>query len=454
VSAVDAEASFDRSRGTAAAALRTRAFRIIWLGSFASNIGTWMQTVVLPAYIDRRTESGAMVGMFVFAQLGPLLVLSIPGGVLADRFPRKPWIASMQVAAMVLTLGMAALVHIDASVWWLLLVQLVTGVANALNAPAMQGVVPALVDPVDLPGAVSLNSVMINGSRVLGPVIAAALMSFGFGVPAILVINAVTYVFIVIALKMVAFPHIDKATDARGWENLTTGLRIAASRTVLSRILLAMFMFSFVCLPFVGLFPTIARTNLGLDTDGSTYKWLYATWGLGAMVGALAVGTVLARYDKRRLIPPLLIGFAVSLAAFAVLRRPEPAFAVGFALGFCYFAMTTSMMTVFQQNLHNSERARVMSLWFMAFGGSVSVGNLLFGPVMDAVGATPVLLFGAVGAVGLAWYCDLVRRPVTTLADELHGQPNGQLHGHEQGGDALQTRSATGLDEYGVVGGE
>jgi MFS family permease len=446
VSAVDAEASSHRSRGTAAAALRTRAFRIIWLGSFASNVGTWMQTVVLPAYIDRRTESGAVVGMFVFAQLGPLLLLSIPGGVLADRFPRKPWIASMQVAAMVLTLALAAMVHAEASVWWLLLVQLVTGVANALNAPAMQGVVPALVDPVDLPGAVSLNSVMINGSRVLGPVIAAALMSNGLGVPAILVINAVTYVFIVAALKMVTFPHIAKATDAQGWANLTTGLRIAASRTVLGRILLAMFMFSFVCLPFVGLFPTIARTNLGLDTDGATYKWLYATWGLGAMLGALAVGTVLARYDKRRLIPPLLIGFAASLAAFAVLRDAGPAFGVGFALGFCYFAMTTSMMTVFQQNLHNSERARVMSLWFMAFGGSVSVGNLLFGPVMDAVGATPVLLLGALGAVGLAWYCDLVRRPVITLADELHGQ--------QAGGDALQTRSATGLDEYGVVGGE
>ncbi|HAP76760.1 MAG TPA: hypothetical protein DCR14_11820 [Acidimicrobiaceae bacterium] len=428
-------------RGTAAAAFRTRAFRIIWLGSFASNIGTWMQTVVLPAYIDRRTESGAMVGLFTFAQLGPLLLLSIPGGVLADKFPRKPWIATMQVGAMALTLVMAWLVHADASVWALLLVQLLTGITNALNAPAMQGVVPALVDPVDLPGAISLNSVMINGSRVIGPVIAAGLMTWGMGVPGILVVNAATYIFLLIAMKVVPFPHIGRATEAQGWENMLTGIRIVQRRTVLRRILIGMSVFSFLSLAFVGLFPTIARTNFGLDTDQSVYKWLYATWGLGAMAGALSIGTVFSKHDKRTLIAPLFLGFAGFLTVFALLSSPAPAFPIGFGLGFCYFGMTTSMMTVFQQNVRNSERARVMSLWFMAFGGTVSIGNLALGPVMDRIGATPVLLAGAATAVGLAWYCNIPRRPSRTLADEERD-------------DALQTGYATALDEQGLSAGE
>ncbi len=430
-----------RSHGTALAALRTPAFFVMWVGSFASNIGTWMQTVVLPAYIDRRTESGAMVGLFTFAQLGPLLLLSIPGGVLADKFPRKPWIATMQAGAMGLTLMMAWLVQVDASVWALLAVQLLTGITNALNAPAMQGVVPALVHPADLPGAISLNSVMINGSRVIGPVIAAALMAQGMGVPTILVINAVTYVFIILAVKVVPFPHIGRATDAKGFDNLATGIRIVQRRTVLRRILLGLAMFSFLSLAFVGLFPTIARTNFGLDTSQSTYKWLYATWGLGAMTGALAVGTVFSKVDKRRLIAPLLLGFAAFLTVFSLLRDPAPAFPVGFGLGFCYFGMTTSMNTVFQQNLRNSERARVMSLWFMAFGGTVSIGNLVLGPVMDGIGATPVLLAGAVAAVGLAWYCNIPARPSRTLADEERS-------------DALEPSYPAALDEQGLSAGE
>jgi MFS family permease len=418
VSDVERSPRDERPRGTAGAALRTRNFRIIWLGMFASNIGTWMQTLVLPAYIDQRTESGTLVGAFVFAQLGPLLLLSIPGGVLADRFPRKRWIASMQLAALALTLVMAALVHWHAAVVWLLAVQLITGISNALSAPAMQGVVPALVDTRDLPGAISLNSVMINGSRVIGPVIAAALMASGLDVAGILVINAATYLFIIVALKLITIPHIGRATDEQGWANLTAGLRLARHRSVLARILVGMSLFSFLCLPFVGLFPTIVRLNFEMDTLQSAYKWLYATWGLGAMLGALSMGTVFAQVDKRRTIPPFMLGFAASLAVFALLRDPLPAFPVGFVLGFCYFAMTTSMLTVLQQNLRNSERARVMSLWFMAFGGTVSIGNLAFGPVIDWIGATPVLLLGAVNAVGLAWFCDVRHRPVRTLADD------------------------------------
>jgi MFS family permease len=405
--------------GTALTALRTRDFRIIWLGLFASNIGTWMQTVALPAYIDDRTRSGGMVGWFIFAQLGPLLLLSIPGGVLADRFPRKPWIAVMQVAAMALTLVLAALVAVDASVWWLFVVQLAIGVANALNAPAMQGVVPALVAPRDLPGAVSLNSVMINGSRVVGPILGAALVAAGMSIAGILLINAVTYVAILVSLRMVQFPEIGRATDAQGFRNVTAGLRIAWRRRILARILIGMALFSVLCLPFVGLFPTIARVNFGLDphTDGQ-YNWLYATWGLGAMVGALVVGTLLAGRNHRRLISPFMLGFAACLTAFSVMRDVGPAFPIGFALGFCYFAMTTCMMTVLQQNLRNEERARVMSLWFMSFGGAVAIGNPVFGWVMDETGPTPVLLMGAVVAVGLSWFCNLNARPGRTLADD------------------------------------
>ncbi len=423
----------------------------MFVGTFASNIGTWMQTLVLPAYIDGRTKSGMWVGLFTFAQLGPLLLLSIPGGVLADKLPRRQWLMITQAAQLVLTLVIALLVANDAAVVALFGVQLVTGVANALSAPAMQGVVPNLVDPRDLPGAISLNSVMINGSRVVGPAIAAVLMARGMSAAGVFVVNAVTYLFVIYAITRIRIPVIATATTSKGWANFTKGLRIARQRSVLARLLVGMSLFSFFCLPFVGLFSTVTRVNLGLDPQrGAAYKWLYATWGFGACLGALAVGTVLARFDKARLIKPFMLGFAAFLAVFALLRSPVPAFPIGFALGVCYFALATSMLTVLQQNLRPHERARVMALWFMAFGGTVGIGNLLFGPVIDWLGPTPVMLAGAASAVVLAWFCDVRHRSGVWLRDQ-HPATTGddQTLGH-----AAQTDRQAGLYDNGIAAGE
>ena len=87
-------------QGSARAALRVRDFRLVWFGSLGSNIGTWMQNVVLPAYVYHRTGKASVVGLLIFAQLGPLLFLSIPAGVIADRFDRKKWLISMQIVQL------------------------------------------------------------------------------------------------------------------------------------------------------------------------------------------------------------------------------------------------------------------------------------------------------------------------------------------------------------------
>jgi len=192
--------------GTVGAAFRNRDFRTIWLGMFASNVGTWMQNLALPAYVDERTHSASWVAVFAFAQLGPLLLLSIPGGVLADRFRPRPWMILMQSEQLVLSVVIAALVAGRSSLGALLIVQVFIGIGNALNAPAMQGTVPNLVPREDLPGAISLNSVMINGSRVLGPALAALLLSWGVTTSQIFLVNAATYLFVIYALARISLP--------------------------------------------------------------------------------------------------------------------------------------------------------------------------------------------------------------------------------------------------------
>lgn len=408
-------------RGTARAALRSRDFRIMWTSNIGSSIGAWMQNVVLPAYVYARTGRASIVGLFIFAQLGPMLILSIPGGVIADRIDRRMWLVAMQSMQLVFSIFLGISAALDASIALLFFMQLGVGIGNAMSAPAYSAVLPSLVPPEDLPGTISLNSTAINGSRVAGPIIAAILSSWGVTPAQVFFINAATYLVVIVSLFRVSIPKTRPSME-KGWRSFTLGIRTVRERPILSRVLLSMFSFSLISLPYVGLFPAVADMNFGIDGSTATYKWLYAVWGLGAMFGALAVGTVFAQRDKRRVARQGFFFFALLLAAFAVSRTPLLAFITGFFLGMAYFATTTALMTILQSRLELAVRARVLSLWFMAFGGTVPLGNMLFGPVMDSIGARPVLLLGAVWSLFLAWWCNTEK-----LDNALESRHSGAL---------------------------
>ncbi len=411
----------------------------MWTASFSSSIGTWMQNVVLPLYVLDRTDSATMVGIMVFAQLGPLLFLSIPAGVIADRFDRRKWLIAMQLLQLAFSALLAPLAAADAPIWAIFVVALGVGVGNALNAPAWSAMLPTLVSREDLPGCVSLNSAMINGSRVVGPIIVAVLRSVGVSISQIFLINAVTYLFVVVALLRTHVPAPVKVAHAAGWRQLTAGVQIARSNKPVWRLLVSLFTFSLLSLPYVGLFAAVVRLNFGVTKGSTTYEWLYATWGLGACLGGLAIGTVFVERDKRSLIRWGFAAFAVCLALFAIGRTPTYAFISGAFLGFAYFGTTTSMNTVLQSRLADHERGRVMALWFMAFGGTVPLGNLIFAPVIDAVGARWVLLGGALWALFLAWWCDIER--IDSRAEEGSRNP-------------LQPDHTASFDEHGISAGE
>jgi predicted MFS family arabinose efflux permease len=173
-----------------------------------------------------------------------------------------------------------------------------------------------------------------------------------------------------------------------------------------------MFTFSFFCLMYVGLFPELAKANLSISPkhDKDTYGWLYSIWALGAGLGALTVGTFLARHSKARVIRWSLGIFAVVLTVFALLRSDALAFVVAPILGFAYFLVITSLSTVLQEHLDDAVRGRVMAVWVMSFGGTVPIGVAVGGWLISGLGMTitGVMLLGVAAAVVLTWYCDLV----------------------------------------------
>ena len=175
----------------------------------------------------------------------------------------------------------------------------------------------------------------------------------------------------------------------------------------MGRCLVTIFLFSAFALTFVGQISVVAEENFGISADSAGYGLLYATFGVGALVGALSIGTFLAMQPRPRMVRVAMFGYAVVLAIFAVLRTPALAFPVVAVLGFFYFAMVTSLNTTLQERLDNAVRGRVMALWIMGFGGTVGLGNLVAGQIIDATSVTTVLLVNAAVAVFLTWYADV-----------------------------------------------
>ncbi len=396
------------STGTAVAALRHRDFRVVWAGTFASNVGTWMQNVLLGAFALRLTHDTAYVGLVFFAQLGPLLFLAPVGGTLADILDRRKlliWMQLEQVVFSVLLAVLASAAHPNR--WAIFFCVLAIGIGNALSGPAISALLPTLVPREDLPGAVSLQSVQMNLSRVIGPAIGAPLY-VAFGVGTVFGLNALTYAFAIGSLIVARYPARHARPEAETTlARFLSGFKIAAADPLISRILITMAVFSFFSLTFVGLMPEIAQTNFDIGPKSVSYGFLYATFGLGAALGAVTVGTYLAHHSKAMIARRALVAFAVLLAAFALVRMPGLAFPVAFVLGFVYFMVITSLSISLQQHLDDAIRGRIMALWIMAFGGVVPLGVLAGGFLVEFMSITTVMLAGAVVALLLAWYCDL-----------------------------------------------
>lgn len=410
--------------GTARAALAHRDFRIVFWGSFASRLGTWMQHVTLGAYALELTGSATFLSLILFAQLGPMLVLPVLGGALADVVDRRRLLIAAQAEQLLGTAVLAALVAGgEPSPAALLAVVAAVGVGAAIHAPAYDAVLPTLVGRADLAGAVSLNSTQMNLARVMGPAL-GGLVFAGFGAAAVFALNAATYLFVIAALVAVRIPPLAPLGEGTGrWSRLSGGFAVARHDPLVRRCLVTMAAFALFCMPFIGQMPTLASRNLGIEPSSVAYGLLYTCFGLGAALGAGSIGTFLAARSKERLVRVGLLGFAAALAAFALLRTPVPAYPVALVVGFCYFGTVTSLAVVLQHRLADAVRGRVMALWTMAFGGTIPLGLLAAGPLVEAFSISWVMGYGVVAAVALAAYADLPLLAATPLTSHRPAAP-------------------------------
>ena len=381
------------------AALVIPNYRRYIAGQSVSLIGTWMQMAAQSWLVLRLTNSATTLGLIVALQTLPVLLLGPYGGVIADRIDKRRLMVALQVAMGVQALVLGVLTVTGAvRLWEIGALALLLGLNNAFENPARQSFMLEMVGPDDLRNAVSLNSVLVNVARVIGPAAAGVLIAT-VGEGACFLINAASFAAVVTSLMTLDLGAISSSTPVtREPGQLREGLRYVRSTPALGMPLLMMALAGCLAYEFQVTLPVMARQ--GLHAGATAYGFMTAAMGVGAVIGGLFV----AAKGKTGLAPLVLAASAfgvVLLLAGAAPNLPVELVALALAGGASISFMSTGNSTL-QLAAAPTMRGRVMSLWFVAFQGSTPIGGPIVGWIMAVAGARAGLGLGGVTCLVVA----------------------------------------------------
>jgi MFS family permease len=375
------------------AALAIPNYRRYISGQSISLIGTWMQMAAQSWLVLTLTHSSTTLGIVVALQTVPVLLLGPYGGVIADRVDKRRLMVILQSAMGVqaLALGLLTVAGV-VQLWEIGLLAVLLGLNNAFENPARQSFMLEMVGPESLRNAVSLNSVLVNVARVIGPAVAGVLIAtVGEGV--CFLVNATSFVAVVASLTTLDRGAITPSTPSpREPGQLREGLRYVKSTPELGVPLLMMALAGCLAYEFQVTLPVMA--SKGLHAGATGFGFMTSAMGVGAVVGGLVVAT-----KGKTGLPPLVLAATafgvVLLFAGLAPSLPVELFALALAGGASISFMSTGNSTL-QLGAAPGMSGRVMSLWFVAFQGSTPIGGPIIGWVMAEFGARAGLGVGGV----------------------------------------------------------
>lgn len=383
------------------ASLRTRNYRYYFAGQSLSLIGTWMQSVTQSWLVYASTHSGFDVGLIVALQTLPILVLGPVGGTLADRFGKYRMLFWTQGFAGLQALILATLdLSGNLRLWELYTMAVALGLVNMIDNPTRQTFIVEMVGRDQLANAVTLNSVMVNVARAIGPAIAGVLIA-SVGSGWCFLANAVSFLFVLTSLKAMHTEELiptPRVTRLKG--QLREGFRYVGSTPVVRDALIMMAVIGCLTYEFQTTLPLMAGS--AFHGNSRTYGFLTASMGVGAVVGGLIAASRPARSARRLVGTALVFGLAVLAAALAPSLAVEEALLLG--VGGCSVTFLALGNATLQLTSEPSMRGRVMSLWSVAFLGSTPIGGPLVGFIGGSLGARYGLGVGGVAALAAALY--------------------------------------------------
>ncbi|MDO8561708.1 MAG: MFS transporter [bacterium] len=409
--------------------LKTRNYRLYFWGQAISVAGTWMQTVALGWFVLQFTGSGAQLGSVVATSFVPLLVFGPLGGVIADRFEKRRVILYAQSAFVIQALSLSILVYSGLTqVWMLYALAFFYGLIRAVDEPTRQAFVLEMVDDSRMKNAVSLNSMVNNLARIVGPMIGGVLI-VGMGVAFCFLFNALSYIAVISMILIMDKNELRRGDlAAKAKQSVADGFRFILATPLIKDILIMMAIVGTFAYEWQVSLPLLAERTF--NGDASSYTFLMSSFGIGAVIGGLFSASR-HRLSSRSLVIYVFV-FGLSIIATALMPTLQLAMLGMVLVGFFSINLTTLANTMLQLESTPEMRGRVMSFWIVAMLGSTTIGGPAIGFIGEYFGARWGLLVGGLAALiaaSTAGYPLLKKNTVDVIPEsdepEVEGIPAG-----------------------------
>ncbi len=389
-----------------APALRSRNFRLFWLAQIISTIGTSLQVIAEGYLIYELTDSTFWLGAVGFIALIPVIPISLAGGVLIDRLPRRKVILATQIGLM-LQAAVFGLLAISGQIalWNVILLYFVFGALLAIDNPARRAFLVDLVEREDLANAVALNAVIFNISSVIGFALGGFLIA-AIGVGGTMLFNAISYLCPIIALALIRVQDVGQDKEGKGFGvAMTEGIVTLWQQPTILGVIAIATVVGGLAYPVIGLMPAYAKDVMGVDSVG-----------LGILLSAVALGSVLGTFGAARLgsdlrgrslmIASFILPFLVAGVAQAPSMISACILLVG--VGFVLLILQSLAVTLVQLHTPDRVRGRVMTIYSMLHAGSDTGGNMVVGALAVALGLPLALTVGSAAALVFSGVTNLI----------------------------------------------
>jgi MFS family permease len=405
----------DEMRKTFASMHVSRNFRLFFVGQLISVTGTWVNWTAGAVLVLRLTDSGIALGIEAALLFLPVLLFGVWAGSIADRFDKRRILVWSNAGYAVLAAVQFGLVATDiVQIWMVFVIAFLTGLILAIEPPTRQSFYVELVGEQHITNAISLNSAVFTGTRVLGGAIAGTMIdTFGLWSPFLL--DAVSYVGVIVALLAMRIDELHAQRKAEREPGLVrAGLRYVWGSQALRVPLVVMALVYLFTFNFSVLIPLQAHRSY--EGSGMEIGWLYAALGLGAFLGAIAMANRQTEPTLRR-----LAGFSVAFGAFLAVAGWAPTFALGLIamvpVGYASMLFAITANSTLQRFTRADMRGRVMALYTTIFLGSSAIGGPIAGWVAEVWGVPEALV--ASGAVAVVAGLIALRARASASKDDL-----------------------------------
>jgi MFS family permease len=367
-------------------ALSFRDFRLFWFGQLISLSGTWMQSVAQGWLVYSLTKSPFYLGLVAAANSLPILLFTLIGGVVADRFPKRNLLLITQALSIIPAILLGILTSLGiATVWHVALLAFFLGTINAIDIPTRQSFLAEMVGKGHIVNAIALNSAAFNGARIIGPMIAGLTIAY-LGIPACFFLNAVSFVAVIAALSRIKIKGEIKVGSEGILKDFMKGIAYMRGSREIIHVMLLITVFSLVGLPYISLLPVFAAEVFHTGAKG--FGFLVGASGIGALIAALSIALKGDIKDKTRFMSFAGLCFSIALFIFSLSKIFIVSLFVIMFGGWGMVSYLAAANSYIQVSVPDELRGRVMSVYSFVFIGTVPIGNAIVGMIADKAGTT------------------------------------------------------------------